>query len=317
MAPSIDTMHGRTILITGATGLIGSYMIDFLLWANSEHATDIQIYATSTSIDKLSKRFGAHPNLHFIECDLTRPWQTDEKFDFIIHGASSTNPWDLKNSPVSVMLSNMVGGISLLQIAKNCNAKFLFLSSGEIYGDTQDTAATESDFGFINTIAARSCYPESKRAIETLCISYATQYGTHVNIARPCYIYGPTIIPTNARLDAEFLRCAMQKTDITLTSPGTQRRTYCYVADAVSGILYILLHGENMHAYNIANPKSVITIREYANSIAALANIRVIAPDTPTTTTNNSVLDASKLMSLGWQPLYDMATGLRHTLAQI
>lgn len=315
LTPSIDGMRDKSILITGATGLIGSYLIDFLIWANSEHKLNLEIFATSTSTDKLVRRFGNPPNMHFIECDLSQPWQTDEKFDFIIHGASSTNPQHLNHSPVSVMQTNIVGGISLLEIARNNNARFLFLSSGEIYGNTHDTAVSETHLGIIDTLIPRSCYPESKRAVETLCISYATQYNLHVNIARPCYIYGPTIIPDNNRIDAEFLRCTKNKSDIILKSPGHQRRTYCYVADATSGILYILLHGQNMHAYNIANPESVTTIRGYADTIARLAGIKVRAPDTPTDAIySNSMLDASKLISLGWRPLYNLETGLRHTL---
>ncbi len=306
-------MRNKSILITGATGLIGSYLIEFLLYANQVLNLDTQIYATSSSMDKLNARFGQHPNLHFIAADLSKPYDFGRIFDYVIHAASPACPAAYAANPAGVMRVNLVGAMSILDTAVDKNSRLLLVSSGEIYGTNTDAEPfSETDAGTIYPATTRACYPESKRAAETMFVAHAAQFGTHVNIARPCYIYGPTITADNNRADAQFLRNALDGVDIVLNSAGNQRRTWCYVADTVAGLLHILIHGENCAAYNIANPNSIASIREFAEQIAKNANVGVQC--TQNTITNaHSVLNAAKLMATGWTPVFDLKTGINHT----
>lgn len=217
------------------------------------------------------------------------------------------------------MKANLFGTMNLLELAKKSNSKFLYLSSGEIYGNNIDHDFTEDDLGAVDTKLARSCYPESKRAAETLCVSYCDQFGIHTNIARLCYVYGHTITDDNSRADAQFLRNVLLGKDIVMKSQGLQRRTYCYVADAVSALLFILLNGVKSEVYNIANPNSIATIAQYAQILANIAkvNLKFELPDEIEqkgySKQADSILSAQTLISCGWNPFYDLKNGLEHT----
>ena len=318
---NFESLKNKSILITGANGLIGSYLIDYLTYLNSQQEYIIKIFAMSRSLEKLKNRFFERPNLFYIEQDLNKPLSVDEKFDYIIHAASNAHPLAFSKDPVGTMKTNLLGTINLLDSIKdNQNTKFLYISTGEIYGNNVDKAFTENDCGTVDSKLARSCYPESKRAAETLCMAYSQQYGTYTNVARLCYVYGPTITQDNSRADAQFLRNALDKKDIVLKSAGSQRRTYCYVADVVSAILTILTKAPSMEVYNIANKNSIVSIKEYAQTLASLAgtNLQFEIPDEVEkrgySKSADSILDASKLSQLGWFPQYDIKSGLEHTL---
>ncbi len=317
MEKNIYALKNKSVLITGATGLVGAYLSEFLIYLNTHHALGIDIFALSSSEKNIINRFSATPKLTPIIADLSIPFTPGRTFDYIIHAASPADPYEYKTHPTKTMKTNLIGTMSLMENATHSDSKFLFISSGEVYGDTGENAATEDTIGKIDITNVRACYPESKRASETYTISYASEYGIHVNIARLCYIYGPTFSSRSTRADADFLLHAKSGTDITMHSTGTMRRTYCYVADAVSAILHILINGENMTAYNVANPKSVASLREFADTIANAENIKVHAPVPDGTRFPNSVLDANRLIKTGWQPIYDLPTGIKHTLLQI
>lgn len=305
--------RGCKFLVTGANGLIGSYLVDYLDFIGAE------VYAMSRSIDKLKFRFNNNQNIKLIEQDLNEPLTIDDKFDYIIHAASNAHPLAFSQDPVGTMKANLFGTMNLLELAKRSNSKFLYLSSGEIYGNNIDHDFTEDDLGVVDTKIARSCYPEAKRASETLCVSYCDQFGIHTNIARLCYVYGHTITDDNSRADAQFLRNALLGKDIVMKSKGAQRRTYCYVADAVSALLFILLNGAKSEVYNIANPNSITTIAQYAQILANIAkvNLKFELPDEIEkkgySKQADSVLSAQKLINIGWSPLYDINVGLENT----
>lgn len=320
LGKNIETLVNKSILITGANGLIGSYLIDYLLYLNEKFQYNIKIFAMARSLSKLEKRFGKNiPNLYFIEQDLNEQLHNVQQFDYIIHAASNSHPLAFSKDPVGTMKTNLLGTINLLNSIENKFTKFLYISTGEIYGNNTDKAFVEDDLGIVDTKIARSCYPESKRASETLCISYAQQFGIHVNIARLCYVYGPTITEDNSRADAQFLRNALNQEDIVMKSEGLQKRTYCYVADTVSAILFILLNGKNKEVFNIANPNSIASVRQYAQTLANISgvNLKFELPDNLEkqgySKTANSILDSSKLIKLGWKAVYDLQDGLNHT----
>ncbi len=318
-AIDICQLKSKAIVVTGANGLIGSYLVDFLLYADCKYCLDLTIYAISRSKDRLLKRFSEnHKNLVLIEQNLNEAFKLDFNPDYLIHAASNAHPIAFATDPVGTMKTNLIGSINLLESIKGCNCKFLYISSGEIYGNNVDHYFSENDLGSIDTKIARSCYPESKRAAETLCVAYAEQFGIHVNIARLCYVYGPTITDSNSRADAQFFRNALAGENIVMKSDGAQKRTYCYVADAVSGILHILLKGKNKEFYNIANTKSIVSVREYAQTLADIADVKLIfnLPDEIEkkgfSKPADSILDASKLQSIGWEPIYDIEQGLKN-----
>ncbi len=303
----------KKILITGANGLIGSYLVDYLI------TTKATVFALSRSKDKLEERFQKAQNLHFIECNLNNGFKSDIAFDYIIHAASNAHPLAYSKDPVGTMKTNLIGTSELLEHIVNYGGKFLYLSTGEVYGNAASEPFKENDFGIINPTDVRSCYPESKRAAETLCVSYASQFNISVNIARLCYVYGPTITTSNSRADAQFLRNAIDGKDIILKSKGEQKRTYCYVADAACALLYVLLYGKDKEAYNIANPNSIVSIADYAQFLAKIANVKLkfeIPAEIEAkgySKQGDSILNASKLIELGWQPLYDIEKGLKNT----
>jgi len=307
-------LSGKSFLITGANGLIGSYLVDYLDFVGAN------VYAMSRSIEKLKKRFQNKTNVKLIEQDLNEPINIDIAFDYVIHTASNSHPLAFSKDPVGTMKTNLFGTINLLEHIKNRGGKFLYLSSGEVYGNNIDHDFTEEDLGIVDTKIARSCYPESNRAAETLCVSYNAQYGVDVNVTRLCYVYGPTITDDNSRADAQFLRNALDNKDIIMKSKGEQKRTYCYVADAVSALLYILLNGENAQVYNIANPNSIVSVAQYAKTLADIAkvNLKFELPDEVEakgySKQADSILSAQKLINLGWEPLYNIEQGLNNTI---
>lgn len=313
LGDEICKMRGASVLITGATGLIGSYLTEFLIYMNKNYALGMKIFASSSSWGKLVARFGVmYSDMQFIQADLSRQFAFPRRYDYVIHAASPAHPAAYINNPVGVMRVNMLGTMAVLDTAIERNGRMVFISSGEVYG-VGNGPWKENSMCSADLQSVRSCYGESKRSAEVLCISHAAQYGTHVNIVRPCHVYGPTITNENSRADAQFLRWAACGMDIQLHSNGRQRRSWCYVADAVGGILRVLLCGKAGNAYNIANSASVATILEFAQTMANIAGVSVVYSDTDTSKAD-CILDATKLMQIGWLPEYGLSTGLRHTL---
>ncbi len=319
LGDNLNKLQNKSILITGANGLIGSYIVNFLNFLNKTKSFNIKIYAMSRSKEKLEKCFGINSGINIVEQDLNNPLNVDFHSDYIIHAASNAHPRAFSTDPVGTMKKNLFGTMNLLDYAKDTKAKFLYISSGEIYGNNVDRAFTEDDLGIIDTKLARSCDPESKRAAETLCVAYNSQYGIETNVARLCYVYGGTITDTNSRADAQFLRNAIDGQDIVMKSEGLQRRTYCYVADAASGILTILLAGKSPEVYNVANPDSIVSVKEYAQTLADISGVklRFELPDAIEakgfSKPLDSILDSTKLQNIGWKAFYTIKDGLKNT----
>lgn len=319
-----DTLTGCNILVTGATGLIGGCLVEALMM---NPRRDYQVYASGRNEGRAKARFkdyADNPAFHFVQYDVMQPLQSDVRFDYIIHAASSANPKTYATQPVEVMKANLEGVANLMEYGLNHGMKrFLYVSSGEVYGEGDGRVFTEDYSGYVNPTSPRSCYPSSKRAAETLCVSYAAEYGTDVVIARPCHVYGPYFTEQDNRVYAQFIRNVLRGEDIVMKSTGEQFRSWCYVVDCVSALLYILLKGTNGEAYNIADANSNISIRELAETIAAIGGRKVVI-DLPNADekrgfnpVTKSVISTIKLESLGWGPQCHLLTGLTRTLEDL
>lgn len=317
-------LSGTNILITGATGLIGSTLVEVLL---SNPRRDYSVYASGRNLERARKRFGEYfmsDSFHFVKYDVMLPLQDNVQFDYIVHAASNASPNSFSNSPVEIVKANVMGVSNLIEYGIEHGMKrLLYVSSGEVYGEGDGRIISEEYSGYVDCLNPRSCYPSSKRTAETLCASYASEYGVDVVIARPCHIYGPNFTESDNRVYAQFIKNILKGENIIMKSTGEQIRSWCYVVDCVSALLYILLKGASGEAYNIADPNSVLTIKQLAEILAKIGNTKVImeAPSdvekrgyNPVT---RSVFSVDKLKGLGWRVSGDMNEKMRKTVEQL
>lgn len=317
-------LSGCNILITGATGLIGGCLVETLLMNPKR---DYQVYASGRNEERAMKRFGDFANdesFHFLKYDVIEPLDSVIRFDYIIHAASNGSPNFFAQKPVEVMKSNLYGLVNLMEYGLAHGMKrMLYVSSGEVYGEGDGRVFTEDYSGYVDCTKPRSCYPSSKRAAETLCVSYVEEYGADVVIARPCHVYGPHFTEQDNRVYAQFIRNVLRGEDIVMKSTGEQFRSWCYVVDCVSALLHILLKGKCGEAYNIADEKSNISIRELAETIAEIGSQNIVtnAPNTDEkkgfNVVTKSVFSTRKLEYLGWKSICSIKEGLQHTIKEI
>lgn len=321
---SFESLKGSSVLITGVTGTIGSFIIDLFCLANREQSAGITVYAAGRRTEELQKRFGSSPGVTCVPYDMMLPLSFNYDVDYIIHAAGNSHPDAFSLTPVETLLSCVQGTNALLKYARKHRTKrLLYVSSGEVYG--QGTASVEAfkedEGGYIDPVSPRSCYPNGKRAAETLCASYAKEYGVNSVVVRPCHTYGPTVLKTDSRAHAQFFRNALRGENIVLKSAGTQMRSYCYVADCASALLTVLTSGMTGQAYNLANPEERLTIASFARMVAHAAGVDVVF-ESPTeadfagrTFITRQVLDTHKLESLGWHGAFSTSRGVMHTLS--
>lgn len=320
-----EGLKDRKILVTGASGLIGSSVIDLLVYLNEKENYGIEVYAAVRNLHAAQQRFrdfiGRH-YFHFVPYDAEQTVTFEFKVDFIIQAASAADPVAISSHPAEALMSNVYGLHQMLEYGKRIRAKrILFLSSSEIYGtNVTGKPFREHDYGIIDLLNPRASYPMGKRAAETLCASYAKEYGMDVVIVRPGHIYGPCITQNDSRVSAEFTRRASSGEAIVLKSEGKQLRSYCYVYDCATAILTVLLNGCNATAYNISNKDSIISIRDLADIFAASGNcplsfeIPSEAEKAGYNLMSISALDASRLEGLGWRAVADAEDGIKMTL---
>lgn len=307
-------LKGKTVLITGATGLIGSLCAKALLHANSLHTNKTKIIALVRSKEKVMQVFAAYAgrdDIEFVYADISDDIVVQDSVDYIVHAACVTQSKSFVEKPVDVFKTTLWASDKLLDFAyKKKITAMVYLSSMEVYGDCSGKEKIkEDDLGYINLLNARSSYPESKRAAETLCHAYFSQYGVPVKIARLTQTFGPGVALDDNRVFALFCNSARHGDDIVMHSHGETKRNYLYTADAVVGLLKILLNGEGGQAYNLANSEIYISIREMANLVAETCatppvDVLIDVPHdlekkgyAPTIMLN---LDTSKIEALGW-----------------
>lgn len=317
--PDLTPLSGSKLLVTGSTGLIGSCLVELLMLHAEEYG--YQVYAGCRNTQQAKKRFGDIDGLQYVILDVTQPLTCDIRFDYIIDAASYGSPNFFAIDPIGVMKANLFGVCNLLDYGITHGLKrFLYISSGEVYGEGCMGKWTETDSGYVNTMTPRACYPSSKRAAETLCASYFAQHGIETVVARLCHTYGPHFTDKDNRVYAQFIRNVLRGENIVLKSKGDQYRSWLYVVDCASALIYILLKGTSGEAYNVADEESNITIRELAELVAGVAGKNVVY-DLPSdienvgaTSITKAVFDTSKLKSLGWNTGWSIKVGIEHTI---
>lgn len=321
--PGIETLKGKTFLITGSTGLIGVCLIDALMSYNRQGA-NIQINAVGRSWDKAKFRLGEYESdehFHFIEQDVRQPLPSDLKVDVIIPLASNTHPLAYSQYPIETIEINVKGAEHALNKALACGATVLYPSSVEVYGNAYgEDVFTEDYTGKLNLENARSCYPESKRLSEALCLSYMAERNVDVKIARLSRVFGPTMLMSDTKASSQFILKALAGENIVLKSKGEQFFSYTYVADVVGAMLYILIHGESGKAYNLSNKACDVRLKDFAGACALWAGKEVVF-DLPSETERKgysvamqAILDNTRLLSIGYQPNYSFEDAIHRTL---
>lgn len=319
-----EQLHGKRFLITGATGLLGTCLIDALMLANQQGA-EIDTYAVGRSKEKATPRLGEYyddTHFHFLEQDVRRPFPTLLQVDYIIPLASNTHPLAYAQYPIETIDINVLGASNALQMAVEQGATVLYPSSVEVYGNARGNDLFTEDYtGQLNLSTARACYTESKRLSEALCQSYIAERGANVKIARLSRIFGPTMLMSDSKASSQFLLKALNDEDIVLKSKGEQLYSYTYAADAVSALLYILLHGTTGTPYNVACEACNVQLKAFAKYCAEWAQKEVVF-DLPSETeqkgysvATRALLDTKRLQALGWAPHYAMQDAVNRTLS--
>lgn len=327
--PYWERLEGKTLYLSGASGMIGSLLVDAIMLYNQRLPPERQcrIIAAGRNRAAAEERFGQWIDTEkftFLEHDISMPLpRLDCGVDYLIHAASTTHPLAYSSEPVNTVLANVLGAHHMLDLAaRKPDSRFLLLSSVEIYGENRgDTTYFQEDYcGYLDCNTLRAGYPEGKRASEALCQAYIQQYGVDAVILRLPRSYGPTMRMSDSKAIAQFIKKGVVREDIVLKSEGNQLYSYAHVSDAAQGILWALLCGKTGQAYNLSDSKSDTTLKALAELIAQYVGTRVVfeLPDEGErkgySTATTALMDGGRLKELGWRASYDIEAGIQETI---
>lgn len=325
-------LNNKAILITGAYGMLAAYCVFFLIYLNEKYGRNIRILCQGRNKEKLKHRFGKYVEkkyFQYLSFDICSDISLEGGVDYIIHAASLASPQFYATNPVDVILPNVLGTYNLLNLAKiKKTIRVLFFSSSDIYGQLPDSDMlfTENDYGYIDVMNFRSCYAESKRVGETLCVSYNKQYNVPIAIVRISHTYGPTLdLRNDKRVFSEFVRNIIDKKNIEMKSDGLARRCFCYISDATDAFFRILHNDDVAEAYNMCNPLCEISIKELGAMLVELyadRNLELIISNREETeqyvespVKKVPKFSIEKLQKLGWNPRVSLSNGFKRTIA--
>lgn len=319
-----------TVLVTGAYGFIPAYLIEALLFQNEgPNPLGLRVVGLCRNPTKAKLRFADYlerNDFTLVYGDASDPCDWPARIDYLIHAASWASPKYYGQYPVDVLKPNTIGTANLLEFARQKKVSgFLFFSSAEIYGEVEAARipVEETCKGRIEPMEVRSCYAESKRMGETMCASWFHQYGVPAKVARIFHTYGPGMALDDGRVFADFVADIVAGRNIVMKSDGRAIRAYCYLADAVTGLLTILLKGKPGEAYNLGNEDAECDVTTLAQSLVDLfpdKGLRVIRKEELRqgylqSTVGRACPDTSKLRELGWEPGIGIREGFRRTVA--
>jgi nucleoside-diphosphate-sugar epimerase len=325
-----DYLIGKTVLVTGANGFIPSYIVYTLLELNNSKfqnnpMTILALVRNKEKADKKFAQFMSNENFRLIVSDVSQPIQLHEKIDIIIHAASQASPKYYGTDPVGTLKANTIGTANMLELARNNGVeKFLYISSGEVYGvlDGSLNIITESYTGNVDITDVRSCYAESKRMGENMCVCWSHQYGFHVNMLRLSHTYGPGVELDDGRVFGDFVNNVIHNEDIVLNSDGKAKRSFVYITDMITALFMVLFNGENGHAYNIA-ADSETGIRELASMLCGLYpqkklsvkfNESIMPAGYIRSASTGATMSTEKLKKLGWKQKVSIEHGFRRMI---
>jgi UDP-glucuronate decarboxylase len=320
-------LFNKSILITGANGFLPAYIVRTLLLLNDKKKANIKVIGVVRNLKNAKKRFGNHIHRNdflLINHDINSELKINNNIDFIIHAASQASPKYYGIDPVGTFAANTIGTYNLLNLAiKKQIKKFLYFSSSEVYGSVYNQESiSENDFGIIDPTNVRSCYSESKRMGETMCISFAHQFNLPVSIVRPFHTYGPGLSLDDGRVFADFVSNIVRNENIIMNSDGNAIRSFCYLADATKGFFTVLLKGENATAYNVGNPSGETSIKDLAQLLVGLFPERNLQVEINLqkgenyikSTFNKLSPEIEKIKLLGWKPTTSISEGFKRTI---
>ena len=317
--------RNKTVLITGATGRLGRYILETLANVDINYNLNMRIIGIARSRKKAESVFEnllSLPNVFFLYQDMNMPIQYDGIIDYIFHTAGPAAPIDFQEQPVETLWTHVNGTKNVLECARTHETKRVFyVSTVEIYGNWQkDQYIKEEDMGEMQHVNYRACYPEAKRLCETMLTTYLQEYHIHYCGVRLCHTLGPGILLDDGRAFAEFIQCALNGKDIILHSDGSAMRTYTYVADAVNAMFLIMEKGSDIF-YNVAAIDNLISIRDLAHLIAKLSptgTTKVLyseeAAKLPYLPYKLAIMDTEKVRKLGWTPKVNLEKMFQWTL---
>lgn len=332
-----ELLRGKSVLITGAYSMLGSYMANLMLSLNQEKNLEIEVFLLGRNEETLRSRFEVFTDdahCHLLCQDVICPILVDHA-DYIFHFAGNCSPYYICNEPVDILRSNLIGTFNVMDLAQRCHSeRVIIISTREVYGDVtkhksvlaQQKAGAiasidEKTFGGFDPMDNRSCYPESKRAEESIARSYFVQHGIPVNCIRMAHVFGPGMkTEQDGRVMSDFIGDAIQGHDIVLHSDGSAVRAFCYLSDAIIGILYVAFKGEPGEAYNLSNEAESLPIREVAQMICDASphdiHVRFDGPVCPSGYCQypRTALSNQKITDLGFVPKVSLKEGICLTL---
>ena len=319
-------LDGKTVLVTGATGMLASYVTWLLLYLHEHVGINVSVVALCRNRQKAEQYFGSYVGMsyfHWLIQDVCEPIAYEGKVDYVFHLAGNASPYFINTDPVGIMRCNLHGTLNVLDWVRHLgDAKVIFASTREVYGKNEELELLgEQAYGTLDPLDDRSCYPESKRAAETLLRSYFLQYGIPYNIVRIAHSYGPTMrLENDGRVMADLMGDVVAGRNIVLKSSGEAVRAFVYVTDAIVGMFTVLFHGEVAKAYNLANETEPVSIKELANMLAALREDRMIQVVVSENwqkgycAYRRTALDTSAIEQLGWKPQVSLKEGVNRVL---
>lgn len=321
-------IEGKTLLISGGAGFIGSYILATIHELNNKYLSKpCRVISIDNFITGRKRRIAEEiksDNFTFIEADVVKPLDIREKVDYIIHAAGLASPVYYQKYPLETIESAIYGVRNLLDLGKKKNIKsFLYFSSSEIYGDPDPNfiPTPETYRGNVSAIGPRSCYDESKRLGETICMVFYDKFKMPVKIVRPFNVYGPGMLPNDYRVVPMFISSALKGKSLPVHDKGNQTRAFCYISDAIIGFLKVLLSKKNGEVYNVGSDMDEINIMKLAMTVSDLFKhkVKVQAVEYPSTYPQDEPKrrcpDLTKIKTnLGYKPSVDLKQGLSRVI---